>query len=124
MSDFNPLRLRRMLALRRFAVVADAELAELALLAENVVEARFPAGSLIARANQRLGALHLVLDGTIECGGMTWGPQRVFGALEVLAERELAAPAIAKTETTTLQLFSPDVTEFLEDSFGVLRTTL
>ena len=124
MSDFNPLVLRRILALRRFAIVADAELAELATLAENVVETRFPAGALIAQADSRLPALHLVLEGAIESAGMTWGPQQVFGALEVLADRVLAAPAVAKTETRTLQLFASDVAEFLEDSFGVLRTTL
>ena len=124
MADFNPLVLRRMLALRRFTIVADAELAELATLAENVIETRLSAGSVIAEANRRVPALHLILNGTIESGDRTWGPQQVFGALEVLAARELIAPAIAKTDTLTLQLFASDVSEFLEDSFDVLRTTL
>jgi len=75
MADFNPLVLRRMLALRRFTIVADAELAELATLAENVIETRLSAGSVIAEANRRVPALHLILNGTIESGDRTWGPQ-------------------------------------------------
>jgi CRP-like cAMP-binding protein len=124
MSEFNPFVLRRMLALRRFTIFADAELAELVMIAENVVEATFPAGAVIAPAHARLPGLHFVLEGGIQSGGAAFGPHQAFGALEVLAGRDLAAPAIAVTETHTLQLFASDIAEVLEDNFSILRATL
>jgi len=132
MADGNPFALRRMLALRQFPVLCNADLGELALLAENVAEVTLPAGAVVARAGEPLDALHLVLDGEIATtgsssrtwGARTWGPRETFGALEVLAYRPAAAPAVATTETTTLQLLAPDVTDVLEDSFGVMLATL
>ena len=139
MIEHDPFVLRRILALRKFPMFANAELGDLALLAENLAEASYPKGSVIALAGARPPALHLVLDGEIASipragrspsrstsgtGRETWGPLDVFGALEVLARRELAAPAVAARETRTLQLFSTDLTEVLEESFGVLRATL
>jgi len=127
MADGNPFALRRMLALRQFPVLCNADLGELALLAENVAEVTLPAGAVVARAGEPLAGLHLVLDGEIATTGSsarTWGPRETFGALEVLAYRPAAAPAVATTETTTLQLLAPDVTDVLEDSFGVMLATL
>lgn len=123
MPDGNPFALRRLLALRRFPILCDADLGELALLAENVSEVKLPAGTVVARAGAPLDALHLVLDGEIATTGMpavTWGPRQGFGALEVLAYRSALETAIATRDTTTLQLLAPDVTEVLEDSFGVM----
>jgi CRP-like cAMP-binding protein len=119
MADVNPRLLRHMLALRQFPMFATAELAELATIAENVVEARFPAGAELAPAGARLPGLHLVLEGQIEAG-RTWGPRQVFGELEVLARREHAIAAVAATATWTLQLSAADLGEVLEDNFGVL----
>src|SRR5438477_2258627 len=65
MAKPHPFALRRMLALRQFAALRDADLAELALLAENVTEVRLPAGTVIATAGHRLAALHLILTGEI-----------------------------------------------------------
>ena len=126
MPDFNPYALRKMLALRQFPIFMDAELTELAMLAENVIEATFSAGSLVANAG-RLPALHLIVEGRIAVnlpGGPDWGPRQTFGALEVLAGRQLAATAVAVVETRTLQLFSTDVAELFEDNFGILQATL
>jgi CRP-like cAMP-binding protein len=127
MADLHPFALRRILALRQFPVLCDAELGELALFAENVTEATLPAGTVVATAGSRLTALHLVIDGEIAGVGAqnrAWRSRQVFGALEVLADRGVSAHAVTTTETTTLQLLAPDVTEILEDSFGVMRAAL
>lgn len=127
MADVNPLALRRILALRQFPILRDAELGELALFAENVAEVTLSAGTVVATAGSRLDALHLVLDGEIAAVGAqnrAWRPRQVFGALEVLADRGISAHTVTTTETTTLQLLAPDVTEILEDSFGVMRAAL
>ena len=44
MADLHPFALRRILALRQFPVLCDAELGDLALFAENVAEVTLPAG--------------------------------------------------------------------------------
>jgi len=119
MRDSNPMLLRRMLALRQFPMFAATELAELAVIAENVVETRYRAGSIVAPAARRLSGLHLVLDGRIEAG-RPWGPRQIFGALELFAGREPATAAVAAAETQTLHLSGPDLAELLEDNFGVM----
>ena len=126
MPDFNPIVLRRMLALRQFPMLAGIDLDELATVAENVVEASFPAGTVIACPGGRLPAVHLIIDGGIEFGphARVMGPRHVFGALEVLAGRGSAASAVAATPTQTLQLSAPDLGEILEDNFGILLSTL
>ena len=123
----DPFILRRVLALRGFPMFQNAELAELVMLADNLGEATYVAGEIVAPAGVRLAAVHLVLEGAIATHApaqATWGPRHVFGALEVLARRELVTPAFAVGETHTLQLYSADVTEVLEENLGVLRATL
>ncbi|HET7506474.1 MAG TPA: cyclic nucleotide-binding domain-containing protein [Kofleriaceae bacterium] len=119
MPELNPMLLRRMLALRQFPMFASAELAELAMIAENVVEATYRAGAVVAPAGTRVAGIQLVLDGRIEAG-RAWGPHDLFGALEVFARREPAVAAIAATETHTLQLSAADLADVLEDNYGVL----
>lgn len=127
MADVSPFALRRILALRQFPILCDAELGELALFAENVTEVTLPAGTVLATAGSRLAALHLILDGEIATTGAqarTWRPRQVFGALEVLADRAASGPAVTTVEATTLRLSAPDVSEVLEDSFGVMLAAL
>lgn len=127
MPSVNPFALRRILALRQFPILGDADLGELALFAENVVEVTLPAGTVVATAGSRLAALHLVLDGEIAgrgAPGRTWRSRQVFGALEVLADRAASVDAVSTVETTTLQLLAPDVADLLEDSFSMMRATL
>lgn len=127
MADITPFALRRILALRRFPSLRDAELGELVMLAENVTEVLLPAGTVVAEAGARLQAMHLVLDGEIAIARpqpRTWGPDQLFGALEVLANREASRSAVTTIATTTLQLHAADVTEILEDSFGIMLAAL
>src|SRR5512140_3276551 len=123
MRDSNPVLLRRMLALRQFPLCATADLAELAVVAENVVEARYRAGSIVAPAAARLSGLHLVLDGRIDAG-RPWGPRQIFGALEVFAGREPVTTAIAAAETQTLHLSAADLSDLLEDNFGIMLSVV
>jgi CRP-like cAMP-binding protein len=113
------------LALRTFDVLGTAELAELAMLAENMTEASFRAGSVIAPAGARLRALHFILDGEVATPRRErLGARRVFGVLDVFARRELAAPAIAVRDTRTFELQAADVKDILDENFGVLRALL
>jgi CRP-like cAMP-binding protein len=124
MADFNPAVLRRMLFLRQCALFGSADLDELATIAENVISARYPAGSLVTPAGAHLTALQFIVEGSIETDDGRWGPRQVFGALEIAASRHLAAPAIATTPTHVLELSAADFGEVLEDNFGVLLSVL
>lgn len=125
MSDHHhdPILLRRLIELRRFPLFAGAELAELATLAENVVEATYPSGAVIA-APERLEAVHLIVSGQIDAGPERFAAREAFGWLDVLARRPLAAAAVAVGETRTLRLAASDVGEILEDNFGLLVVAL
>jgi CRP-like cAMP-binding protein len=111
--------IHRLLTLRQYPGFADAELDELAMLAENVIEVNVPAGGIAAAAG-RVPALMLVVDGRLESGTQSWGPRQLFGALEVLAGRAIKAPVVAAIPTRTLQLASHDFAGVLEDNFGLL----
>src|SRR5262245_46609608 len=127
MPDITPSALRRILTLRQFPILGDADLGELTMFAENVTEVVLPADTIVAKSGSRVDALHLVLTGEIATLGFqrrTWGPQQIFGGLEVLANRDAVQTAVTSVTTTTLQLLAPDVTELLEDSFGVMLATL
>ncbi len=126
MHDVSPFVLRRMLALRQFPMFAGAELGELAMLAENVAEPTLAPNALVAPGGVRPPALHLVLEGELAAPaeGRAWGPRHVFGTLEVLARRPLPSPVIATRPTRTLQLHSTEITEVLDENFGVLRATV
>jgi len=123
MPDFNPTLLRRVLMLRQFPLLATADLDELATIAENTIESHFAAGATVARSGC-LAGLQLVIAGRIEANGHGWGPRHVFGTLEVFAGRAASSPAIAITETHTLELPAHDVGELLEDNFGLLLFAL
>jgi len=119
MSDHDPILLRRLIELRRFPMFAAAELAELATLAENVVELRHESGAVVSRSPV-LDAIHLILAGGIEAGPARHGAFGAFGFLEVLARRPLGAPAVAVGDTRTLRLSASDLREILEDNYGLL----
>jgi CRP-like cAMP-binding protein len=119
MPDHDPLLLRRLLELRRFPLLAAAELAELAMVAENVVPASYDSGAIV-EAPPGPGAIHLILSGRIDAGASAHAAHEAFGLLHALARRPLAAPAMAVGETRTLRLAAPDLREVLEDSFGLL----
>lgn len=111
--------MRRLLELRRFPLLAGAELAELAMLAENVVETSYPSGAIVA-APSTLDEIHLILTGQIDVGSSMIASHEAFGVLEVLGRRPLAVAAMAVGPTRTLRLKAGDLREVLEDSFGLL----
>lgn len=119
MRDSTVVPVQRLMALRQYPGFAAADLNELAVLAENVVEQRFPAGAVITRAG-RVPAIQLVLDGRIASGDASWGALELVGAIEAMAGRPVSTPIIAAEETRTLQLAAADLADILEDNIGLL----
>jgi CRP-like cAMP-binding protein len=125
--DLETAVLRRVLALRQFALLDGVDLAELATLAQNVVETELAPGAVVAVAGERLPAVHLVLDGCIasaEPAVGRWRARDVFGVLELFAGRRASTGARATMRTRTLRLDAEDVSEILDDNFGVLMSVI
>jgi CRP-like cAMP-binding protein len=123
MSDHDPILLRRLLELRQFPFLAGAELGELAMLAENVIETSYESGAIIAEP-PLVDEIHLILSGRIDTGSSCHAAHGAFGLLEALARRPLALPAVAAGETRTLRLTASDLREILEDNYGLLLIAL
>ena len=119
MRDFSTVPVQRLMALRQYPGFADADLAELAVLAENVIEEDFAAGAVVTRPG-RVPSLHLVVEGRISMGATSWGPRDLVGALEAMSGRHTTEPMIATADTRTLQLSAADFADILEDNFGLL----
>jgi CRP-like cAMP-binding protein len=125
--EHDPAVLRRLLLLRQFPLFAGVDLAELVVIAENVVESTFMPGEQVAPAQTRLRCIQLVVDGRVELAGdppRVWTSRQPLGLTEVLAERSLPAPAVATAETHTLELEGVDLFEILEENFGLLTAVL
>jgi CRP-like cAMP-binding protein len=116
----NPV-IRRLLTLRRFPGFAEAELGDIATIAENVVETSFAAGQTVAPPG-RVAAIHLIVDGRLRAGDREWGQNQLFGAFEVMADRRTSLGAVAVEPTHTLRLAASDFAEVLEDSYSILAS--
>ncbi|HUJ59413.1 MAG TPA: cyclic nucleotide-binding domain-containing protein [Kofleriaceae bacterium] len=117
--DLDAVVLRRVMALRHFALLDDVELAELATLAQNVSETTLVPGARVPATPE---AVHFVLAGSIEAPGARPSVAgEVFGALELWANRPLPADARAVGPTRTLCLAAEDMFEVLDDNIGLLR---
>ena len=114
--------MRRMLALRQFPMFAHAELGELVVVAENVVERTFAANEQVLPEHPQ--TLQLVVDGALATGPQRAYARDVVGALEVIANRAACAPTVALEPSRTLELDGSDYFEVLEDNFGLLLGTL
>jgi CRP-like cAMP-binding protein len=123
MRDAAPLTIQRVLTLRQFGAFKDVDLAELATVAENVVERRYAAGSVVVETGQRFPGAVFVCRGQLESAGRRWGPRHVVGGLEMITGRESAHEIRAATETRALMLSAPSFLDVLEDNYDVLSTT-
>jgi len=123
MREHAPLTIQRVLTLRQVPGFGDAELSELATIAENLVERTFLQGTTVAGPRTRVPGIHLVLEGRLESPSrQAWGPRQLFGALEAIAGRPLTDRVVATTDTRTLQLATTDFAEILEDNYSVLSS--
>lgn len=124
MPKYAPVTVRRILTLRQLPGLGDADLSELATLAENAVERTFAPRAAVAQPARPVSAIHLIVAGRLEAAGSrrAWGPREVFGALEALAGRAAPERVVAASDTRTLQLAAADLAEILEDSPSLLSS--
>ncbi len=116
-----PSAVERMLTLRQFPGFDEAELAELAIVADNVTEQTYEAGQEVVGAG-RSPALILVVEGTLvgSTSNKLWKPHEVLHTLEAMAARRTKEAILARTAAKTLRITAKDFVEILEDNFGFL----
>ena len=131
--DDGQSAVHRLLTLRKFPGFEGADLGELAIIAENVVEQAFEPGDLVVSSARQVpkpgtlpvstSALYLVIEGRLEtASGIHWGPHEVCGAIEAMSRRRAREDVKAVVPTRTLRLAAADFREILEDNFGLLTT--
>jgi CRP-like cAMP-binding protein len=113
--------IRRLLTLRRFPGFAGAELTDIANIAENVVDASYAPGMVVAPPG-RVSAIHLIVEGRLRSGEREWGENQLVGAFEVMASRRSPTGIVAAEPTRTLRLAAADFAELLEDSYSILTS--
>jgi CRP-like cAMP-binding protein len=126
-ADLEAVVLRRVLALQRFPLFQGVELAELATLAQNVVETHLRPGDVVAMPGARIAAAHLVLEGCIASAppaATTWHAHDVFGAIPIFAERPARLRSTAIAPTRTLRIDADDLAELLDDNHGILVASI
>lgn len=121
MRDHNPISMRRLLTLRQFPGLAEAELSDLANIADNGFEANYAPGDVVAEPGH-LEAIHLVVEGRIAGGTRAWAANQMFGLFEVLAGRPITHRVVATQKTRVLGVTASDFSEILEDSYSVLHS--
>jgi CRP-like cAMP-binding protein len=122
MSSTDPqTAVERVLTLRQFPGFDEADVSELSIVAENVVEQAFEAGAEVVAAGAA-PALHLVIEGKLvgQTSRHTWSQHEVLNATEAMARRRTRETVVAEVPTRTLRLSANDFAEILEDNFGFL----
>ncbi|HSB61857.1 MAG TPA: cyclic nucleotide-binding domain-containing protein [Vicinamibacteria bacterium] len=121
--------LQRILYLKSQPTLATLPAAELAVVAEQAQERFFPAGSVLLREGQPVGAVYFVVDGALAVHrrGAFVGrvkPGAGVGGLSLFARDPEGVQAVAETDTLAIELDADTVLEVLEDRFQILHHIL
>jgi CRP-like cAMP-binding protein len=121
--------LQRILYLKRQPTLATLPAAELAVIAEQAQERFFPAGSVLMREGQPVGAGYFVVEGSliVERRGASrrrLGPGAGVGWLSLFARDPEGAQVVAEADTLALELDADTVHEVFEDRFPILLHAL
>lgn len=119
----------RLLYLRTLPLFGTLPPEELALLATYTTERQFEAAALIASENDRVAAIHLLVEGSVRTsrGGAplrVFGPRDAVGVLDLLARADDGIEAVAVTATRTLEINAEALLDLFEDHFSILQHVL
>lgn len=117
--------LQRILYLKRLPNLATLPAGELAVVAEQIQERFFPAGSVLLREGQPVGAGYFVVEGslTLHRRGTfmgRFGPGAGVGWVGLLARDPEGAQVVADADTLALELDADTLLELFEDRFPIL----
>ncbi len=118
--------LERALYLRTVEPLQDLPSPALALIAQHTRERFFRKGAVIYRMGERVGQLHIVVEGRIRLDGGGYGqhvvgPGESLGYLSMLARDSRGLAAEAEVDTTTLVIDAEDFYDLLEDHFTLFN---
>jgi CRP-like cAMP-binding protein len=110
--------------LKRVPLFSGLDRRELDLLAHQVKERRFPAGSVIMKEGSTGQGLFIIRDGAVSVRRgdralARLGPGEFFGELAVLDEGPRTADVVADTDTVCLALVSWEIRPLLQEHAGM-----
>jgi len=121
--------LQRLLYLKRLPTLSTLPAAELSAIAEQAQERFFPAGSVLLREGEPVGAVYFVVEGALAVhrrGRLVGrlGPGVGVGGVGLFARDPEGARVTAEADTFALELDADTVLEVLEDRFPILHHIL
>lgn len=127
--DGFPVALERIFYLKKMPTIGELPGSELALVAEHTTERFFSQGSVLFEEGQPMGALDLIIEGTVSLmrGGVLVDTVRAgdaVGALGVLSRDSRGFEARAETDVRVLEIETDALFEVFEDSFAILHAVL
>jgi CRP-like cAMP-binding protein len=119
----------RLLYLRTLPLFGTLPPGDLALLATYATEREFEAGEVLASENDRVVAIHLIVEGSVRAsrGGVPvrdFGPRDAVGVLDLLARADESVEAVTITATRSLEIGADALLDLFEDHFSILQHVL
>jgi len=119
--------LDRALFLRTLPFFARLSISDLAVLAHHLRERFFKKGSVVLRLGEPVGAMYIVVEGSLRTSGgertgeAVLGPEQSVGFLSFLSRSQEGVQAIAEVDTLTLEFDSDTLLDVYEDHFPILH---
>lgn len=118
--------LQRVLYLKRLPTLSTLPGADLAAMAEHAQERFFPAGSVLLKEGQPVGAVYFLVEGALDVRrrgrfvGQV-GPGAAVGGLGLFARDPEGAQVTAASDSLALELDAETLLEVFEDRFPILH---
>jgi len=122
-------RVERLLHLQKLPLFGTLAPGDLAVLASYARERFFPKGRAILRSGEPVGAIHLVVEGSVR---VSWngkplpvaGPNDAIGVIGLLARAAEGFEATAVTDTLTLEIDADTLSDVFDDHFSIFHHLL
>lgn len=122
--------LDRALFLKTLPFFARLSLTDLAVLAYHLRERFFKKGSVVLRRGEPVGAMYIVVEGSLRTSGgeraqeALLGPEQSVGFLSFLSRSQEGVEAIAEVDTLTLEFDADTMLDVYEDHFPILHNSI
>ncbi|MFN0152551.1 MAG: cyclic nucleotide-binding domain-containing protein [bacterium] len=119
--------LDRALFLKTLPFFTRLPISDLAVLAHHLRERFFRKGSVVLRQGEPIGAMYIIVEGSLRTVGgerareAVLGPEQGVGFLSFLSRSQEGVRAIAEVDTLTLELDTDVLLDVYEDHFPILH---
>ena len=122
-------RVERLLHLQRLPLFSTLAPGDLAVLATYARERFFPKGAALLRNGEPVGAIHLVVEGSVRVSQhgrplRVAGSHDAIGVIGLLARAAHGFESIAVTDTLTLEIDADTLSDIFDDHFSIYHHLL